>query len=93
MTGTGSIAIRVRRGSIPSMKLRESSSRITTRMRFVICSARKFFRVSMSEVQRWMMSPVLLCMCQAYGRRSRCEKSRSRMVFTRVSAARVLLTS
>ena len=65
MTGTGSIAISVRRGSIPSMKLRESSSRITIRIRLVICSARKFFSVSISEVQRWMISPVLLCMCQA----------------------------
>ena len=65
ITGTGSMAISVRCRSIPSMKLRESSSRITIRIRFVICSARKFFSVSMSEVQRWMMSPVLLCMCQA----------------------------
>ena len=65
MTGTGSMAISVRRGFMPSMKATDSASRITMRIRFVICSARKFFSVSMSEVQRWMMSPVRFFICQA----------------------------
>ena len=65
-----------------------------TRMRntFVSCSDTKRFIVSISEVQRWMISPVRFFICQEKGRCSMWEKAVSRMVFTSVSEALVLLT-
>ena len=74
------------------MKTSERISSTTMRKIEVICSEMKPLSVSMSEVQRWMMSPVWCFVCQEKGRRSICRKSASRIVLVRRSAARVLLT-
>ena len=87
MIGTGISAMMVSRTFMPSMNMTAITSRIIMRSIEVICSEMKFFIVSMSEVQRWMMSPVRFFMCHAKGRCSMCSKSPSRMVLTMVSAA------
>ena len=48
-----------------SMKPRDSASSTRMRKMEVICSDTKRFMVSISEVQRWMMSPVRCLACQA----------------------------
>ena len=48
-----------------SMKLSDSTSSTRIRKMEVICSDTKRFMVSISEVQRWMMSPVRCLACQA----------------------------
>ena len=90
--GMGTRAMRVSMGCMVSMKVMDSTSSTRIRKMEVSCSDRKFLVVSMSEVHRWMISPVRLAMCQEKGSRSMWENSWSRMVFTMVSAALVLLT-
>ena len=92
ITGMGIKAMSVRGTSIESMNMRLRTSMTKMRNTFVSCSETKFFIVSMSEVQRWMISPVRFFMCQEKGRCSIWEKAVSRMVFTSVSEALVLLT-
>ena len=87
ITGTGASAISASLVFMENMKPIEKPSRIRIRRIPVICSEMKFFRVSRSEVQRWIMSPVLCFMCQEKGRRTMCAKSVSRTVFTRRSEA------
>ena len=77
---------------IESMNPIESTSSTTMRKMLVICSEMKPLSVSMSEVQRWMISPVRFLACQAKGRRSIWRKSESRIVFVSVSAPLVLQT-
>ena len=66
--GMGIRAMRVRLTCMDTMKEMDKISRITMRNTEVSCSERKFFVVSMSEVQRWMISPVRFFMCQEKGR-------------------------
>ena len=66
------MGIRAMRVSFPCMaviKDMESTSRIRMRNTLVSCSDRKFLVVSMSEVQRWMISPVRFFICQEKGSR------------------------
>ena len=92
ISGIGISAIRVRSPCIEDIKEMDRISKSTMRNTLVSCSDRKFFVVSMSDVQRWMMSPVRFFICQEKGRRWIWENSRSRIVFTRVSDALVLYT-
>ena len=92
IAGVGIKAIRVSRGCIDSIKVMDSAKSSTIRNTDVSCSDKKFLVVSMSEVHRWMISPVLFFICQAKGRCSMWENKLSRIVFTRVSDAFVLNT-
>ena len=68
MTGMGRSTIRVRGTFMLSMNVMDSATRIRMRNSWVICPATKLRVVSMSDVQRWMMSPVWFFMCQLKGR-------------------------
>ena len=92
MKGIGIKAISVSGTSMENMNTRLRISMTRMRNTFVSCSETKFFIVSISEVQRWMMSPVRFFMCQEKGRCSIWENAVSRMVLTSVSDALVLLT-
>ena len=63
--GTGSIAMIVSFQFMPSMNERLSASSTTMRKMLVICSDTKLLSVSMSLVQRWMISPVRCWLCHA----------------------------
>ena len=65
MYGTGSMAMMVSFQFMPSMNVRLNASSTTMRKMLVICSDTKLLRVSMSLVQRWMISPVRCWLCQA----------------------------
>ena len=61
------VAASARRVSIPYITIRDTVTWITMRMIDMSCSERKFFTMSTSEVQRWIMSPVLFFMCHEKG--------------------------
>ena len=90
--GIGTMAISVRSGFMANMNTRLMISIITILKMPVICSDIKLRMVSMSLVQRWIMSPVLFFICHENGRRSMCLNSVSLIVFTRVSLPFVLYT-
>ena len=92
ITGSGAMAISVRSTSMPSMKTTDITSMIMIRIRLVICSDIKFRVVSMSLVQRWIISPVWFCICHWKGSRSIWQYSVSRMFLTSVSPPRALVT-
>ena len=92
ISGMGISAMRVSVPCMDTMKEMDKISRSTIRNTEVSCSDRKFFVVSMSEVQRWMISPVRFFICQEKGRRWMWENSWSRMDLTSVSDAFVLYT-
>ena len=60
--------MKVSRGCMESIKVMDSARSREMRKIAVSCSERKFLVVSMSEVQRWMMSPVRFFIYQEKGR-------------------------
>ena len=65
MIGIKTAAARVSRGWIDAMKYRDIKTRMKTLSSEVSCSDTNILIVSTSEVQRWMVSPVLFSPCQA----------------------------
>ena len=70
MTGMGSSAIRPSSGFMVNMNVMDRMTRIRIRNRLDSCPETKLRVVSISDVQRWMISPVWFFICQLNGRRS-----------------------
>ena len=65
MTGIKTAEPKNTRGWIPAMKMIAIVIMMIVRMSWTICSETNRLIVWTSEVQRWMMSPVLFFSCQA----------------------------
>ena len=63
--GMKTAAARVSRGWIVAIKYRDIKTRIKTLSSEVSCSETNILIVSTSDVQRWIVSPVLFSPCQA----------------------------